>query len=41
MENIMLDQLTANPWLIVYAAGVLSGWHLARRSTRYMLGGRL
>ena len=33
-------QLAANPWVAAYAAGVLTGWHLARRTTRYMLGGR-
>jgi hypothetical protein len=26
---------------LIYAAGFASGWHWARRSTRYMLGGRL
>jgi hypothetical protein len=26
---------------LIYAAGFGSGWHWARRSTRYMLGGRL
>jgi hypothetical protein len=26
---------------LVYGAGVLTGWQLARRSTRYMLGGKL
>jgi uncharacterized protein YneF (UPF0154 family) len=26
---------------LVFGAGVATGWHLARRSTRYMLGGRL
>lgn len=33
--------LIANTWLLAYAAGCLSGWHAARRMTRYMLGGRL
>jgi hypothetical protein len=26
---------------LVYAAGFAHGWTLARRSTRYMLGGKL
>jgi hypothetical protein len=26
---------------LIYGAGILSGWRLARRSTRYMLGGKL
>jgi hypothetical protein len=26
---------------LIYGAGFASGWHWARRSTRYMLGGRL
>jgi hypothetical protein len=25
---------------LVYAAGLVTGWHLARRVTGYMLGGR-
>jgi hypothetical protein len=32
-------QIVTNPWIIAYAAGVLSGWTAARRTTRYMLGG--
>jgi hypothetical protein len=35
----LIGQLTHNPWIVAYVAGVLTGWHLARRSTRYMLGG--
>jgi hypothetical protein len=38
---VWLAELIHNPWVIAYVAGVLTGWHLARRSTRYMLGGRL
>jgi hypothetical protein len=34
-------EIASNPWLAAYIAGVLTGWHAARRSTRYMLGGRL
>ena len=41
MIPAMLDQLRANPWLAAYLAGIVTGWTLARRSTRYMLGGRL
>ena len=26
---------------LIFGAGVATGWHWARRSTRYMLGGRL
>jgi len=26
---------------LIYGAGVATGWHWARRSTRYMLGGKL
>jgi hypothetical protein len=26
---------------LIYGAGIATGWHLARRATRYMLGGRL
>jgi hypothetical protein len=33
-------QLATNPWLIAYAAGCLTGWTAARRSIRYLLGGR-
>lgn len=33
--------LARNPWVIAYLAGIATGWKLARRSTRYMLGGRL
>lgn len=33
-------QLAANPWLLAYAAGCVTGWTMARRATRYMLGGR-
>jgi hypothetical protein len=25
---------------LIFGAGVATGWHLARRTTRYMLGGR-
>jgi len=32
--------IAANPWFLAYAAGCLTGWHAARRTTRYMLGGR-
>jgi hypothetical protein len=30
--------LAANPWLLAYAAGCLTGWQAARRSVAYMLG---
>lgn len=33
-----LDHIAANPWVLAYAAGVLTGWTAARRATRYMLG---
>jgi hypothetical protein len=39
--------MTDNLFLLVlgvaltFGAGVATGWHWARRSTRYMLGGRL
>jgi hypothetical protein len=36
-----IAHLAQNPWVIAYAAGVVCGWQWARRSTRYMLGGRL
>ena len=39
--GLWIGELIRNPWVIAYGAGVLTGWHLARRSTRYMLGGRL
>ena len=32
--------LSANPYLLAYVAGCLTGWTAARRTTRYMLGGR-
>jgi hypothetical protein len=25
---------------LIYGAGIITGWHLARRSTRYMIGGK-
>jgi hypothetical protein len=25
---------------LIYGAGIATGWHLARRATGYMLGGR-
>jgi len=31
-------QLAANPWLLAYAAGCITGWHAARRATAYMIG---
>jgi hypothetical protein len=34
-------QMASNPWLLAYGLGVISGWTMARRATRYMLGGRL
>jgi hypothetical protein len=36
-----VNALIHNPWVIAYIAGIATGWKLARRSTRYMLGGRL
>lgn len=39
----MTDQLyhlAANPWILAYAAGCWTGWTLARKATKYMLGGR-
>jgi hypothetical protein len=38
---VVINELTHNPWVLAYVAGVVTGWSLARRSTRYMLGGRL
>jgi hypothetical protein len=35
------NSLVSNPWILAYVAGCVTGWHAARRSTRYMLGGRL
>jgi hypothetical protein len=37
----LFAEISANPFAVAYIAGVLTGWHFARRSTRYMLGGRL
>ena len=36
-----INELVRNPVFWVYLAGIATGWKLARRSTRYMLGGRL
>lgn len=36
----LLGHLAANPWLLATGAGFWLGWQSARRSTRYMLGGR-
>jgi hypothetical protein len=35
-----LQHLAANPLVWAYLAGVWSGWTAARRTTRYMLGGK-
>jgi hypothetical protein len=35
-----INALVRNPWVWTYVAGIATGWNLARRSTRYMLGGR-
>lgn len=32
--------LAGNPWVLAYLAGLWTGWTTARRTTRYMLGGR-
>jgi hypothetical protein len=36
----LAQSLTHNPFLLAYLAGLASGFTLARRLTRYMLGGR-
>lgn len=36
----LVRQFAENPWVLAYFAGVVTGWHLARRSTRYMIGGK-
>lgn len=36
-----VNALAHNPWVIAYLAGIVTGWTAARRSIRYMLGGRL
>ena len=36
-----ISELARNPWVWAYLMGIATGWKLARRSTRYMLGGRL
>lgn len=36
----VFSRLVANPWLLAYAAGIVTGWNLSRHVTRYMLGGR-
>jgi hypothetical protein len=38
--NALWQQLAANPWMLAYAAGCITGWGAARRATRYMLGGK-
>lgn len=30
----------SNPWVLAYLAGLYTGWQSARRTTRYMLGGK-
>lgn len=32
--------LATSPWVLAYIAGCYTGWTAARRSVRYMLGGR-
>jgi hypothetical protein len=36
----LVHQIAGNPWVLIYLAGILTGWQAARRTTRYMLGGR-
>lgn len=37
----LVGEIRQNPWLLAFVAGFAAGWHTARRSTRYMLGGKL
>lgn len=34
------EHAIANPWVLAYLAGLYTGWQSARRTTRYMLGGK-
>jgi hypothetical protein len=36
-----VSALARNPWVWCYLAGIATGWNLARRASRYMLGGRI
>jgi hypothetical protein len=36
----MMHQIMANPWIATFMLGWVTGWEMARRTTRYMLGGR-
>lgn len=43
MTSTLTDALThlaANPWVLAYIAGCYTGWTSARRTVRYMLGGK-
>jgi hypothetical protein len=40
MTGDLWHQFLTNPWVLAYVAGIWTGWTAARRSTRYMLGGR-
>jgi hypothetical protein len=40
LSAILADHPGAAGVFLVYAAGCLTGWRLARRATGYMLGGR-
>jgi hypothetical protein len=41
MTGADLQQLAlSHPYIAVYLLGIVTGWTLARRSIRYMLGGR-
>lgn len=40
LTAILADHPGAAGVFLVYAAGCLTGWRLARRATGYMLGGR-
>lgn len=35
-----LHTLLANPWVLAYLAGLITGWQAARKSVAYMLGFR-
>jgi hypothetical protein len=39
MMSDLWRQLVTNPWVLAYVLGIVTGWNLSRRTTRYLLGG--